>query len=281
MKLSNGVISIEIAEHGAELKSAVKDSREYMWCGDEKYWGRTSPVLFPNVGRLKDNKFISDGKVYQMGQHGFARDTDFVLLEKKDNAVSYILKSDENTLAKYPFEFDLIITYTIEKSVIKVNWTVINRGNATMSFSIGAHPGFNLKDGDNYFKFDNTENIVYNLIDESGLYAADNKHILENDGFVKIENSMFDNDALIVENGQAREVSLCDGDKKPYVTVRFDMPLFGLWSPVKMNAPFVCIEPWCGRCDRNDFEGEISERDYIINLETDNTFETGYEIELF
>ena len=280
MKLDNGVISIEVANHGAELKSAVKNGREYMWCGDAKYWGRTSPVLFPNVGRLKGNQYTLDGKVYTMGQHGFARDMDFELLNSDDNSVTYILESNEETLEKYPFDFSLAISYTLENSSVKVGWKVENKGGSVMSFSIGAHPAFNLKDGENYFRFDNAGDIIYNLIDESGFYAADNKHILKNDGFVKIENSMFDNDALIVENNQASEVSLCDSKKKPYVTVKFAMELFGLWSPVKMNAPFVCIEPWCGRCDRNDFEGEISERDYIINLGAGKTFEAGYEIEL-
>ena len=77
MKLDNGVISIEIANHGAELKSAVKNGFEYMWCGDEKYWARTSPVLFPFVGSLKDKCYRYNGKVYSMNQHGFARDSVF------------------------------------------------------------------------------------------------------------------------------------------------------------------------------------------------------------
>ena len=115
--------------------------------------------------------------------------------------------------------------------------------------------------------------------DGSGLYEEENRHILKNDGFVKIENSMFDHDALIIENKQANEVSLCDSTKNPYVKVKFDAPLFGLWSPTKMNAPFVCIEPWYGRCDRNDFCGELAEKDYIINLNAGKTFETEYEIE--
>lgn len=280
MKLNNGIISIEVYEHGAELKSAIKDGNEYMWCGDSKFWGRTSPVLFPFVGALKDKKYIIDGKEYSMGQHGFARDFKFELLESTDNSVTYILKSNEETKAKYPFDFALLIKYTLIDSTIKVEWNVKNESDKTMSFSIGAHPAFNLKDGDNYFKFDNANDITYNLIDKSGLYVENDRHILKNDGYVKIENKMFDNDALIIENKQACEVSLCDSKKTPYVTVRFTTPLFGLWSPAKKNAPFVCIEPWCGRCDRNDFKGDISDKDYIINLEDGEMFKTEYEIEL-
>ena len=280
MKLSNGIIDIEINAHGAELKSAVKNGKEYMWCADEKYWVRTSPVLFPIVGGLRDKKYIVDGKEYSMGQHGFARDSEFELERATDNSAVFVLRSNGETLEKYPFEFTLIIKYTLIDSSIRVEWTVINENDRTMSFSIGAHPAFNLKDGDNYFKFDNKDDLVYNLIDKSGLYAKTPQYTLKNDGYVKIENSMFDNDALIIENRQAKGVSLCDSDKRPYVTVKFDTPLFGLWSPVGKNAPFVCIEPWYGRCDRNDFEGEMSERDYIINLPAGEKFEAFYEIEL-
>lgn len=280
MKLNNGIISIEIAKHGAELKSAIKNGYEYMWCADEKYWARTSPVLFPFVGKLKDQTYILDGEKYTMGQHGFARDCDFELMDSTENSATYVLKSNAETLLKYPFEFTLTIKYTIVGSSIKVNWQVKNDSNRVMSFAIGAHPAFNLKEGDNYFRFDTTNDIIYNLIDESGLYAKDNKFTLKNDGYVKIENSMFDNDALIIENAQAKEVSLCDSEKRPYVTVKFTAPLFGLWSPTKMNAPFVCIEPWYGRCDAKDFCGELSEREYENNIDAGKIFEAEYEIEL-
>lgn len=278
MKLDNGIISVEISEHGAELKSAIKNGMEYMWCADPKFWARTAPVLFPIVGGLKNKKYTLSGKEYTMSQHGFARDNDFELIDKTDDSVTYILKSNEETLKIYPYKFSLIIKYTITGATIKVGWKVINENDSCMSFSIGAHPAFNLRDGINYFSFDNKNDIIYNLIDENGLYDENNRHILKNDGYVRIEEDMFDNDALIIENNQAKEISLCDSEKKPYVTVRFDMPLFGLWS--KKNAPFVCIEPWLGRCDRNDFCGDFSERDYIINLPCGETFETEYEIEL-
>ncbi len=280
MKISNKIITIEISNHGAELKSAVKDGREYMWCGDSKYWGRTSPVLFPFVGSLRNKKYIYNGVEYPMGQHGFARDNEFTLVGSSDNSASFEFKSSEETKKIYPFDFTLNISYTINDSVIKVEWSVKNDGEKPMFFSIGAHPAFNLKEGTNYFAFDNKNDIAYNLIDESGLYDANNRHTLKNDGYVKIVNSMFDNDALIIENKQLKAVSLCGSDKKPYVTVKFDMPLAGLWSPAKKNAPFVCIEPWFGRCDRNDFCGEINERDYVIALNSGEEFNTQYEIEL-
>ena len=280
MKLENGIISIDIANHGAELKSAVKDGFEYMWCGDEKYWARTSPVLFPIVGSLKDKEYKLDGKVYQMSQHGFARDCEFDLVDCDKTAATYILKENEETLAKYPFKFNLKIKYTLINNVIKIDWLVENNNDKVMSFSIGAHPAFNLKEGDNYFKFDTDNDIVYNLIDGNGLYDKNSVHTLKNDGYVRITDDMFDNDALIVENSQAKEVIICDKNKTAYLKVKFSAELFGLWSPAKKKAPFVCIEPWYGRCDSNDFNGEFSQKDYIINLNLDQQFNASYEIEL-
>jgi len=186
MILKNEKLTIEISEQGAELKSVKKDGFEYMWCGDAKYWGRTSPVLFPFVGGLKDKKYRVGGKEYPMSQHGFARDCKFELLEENVDSVSYILKSNEDTLSKYPFGFSLVIKYTLVDSKVKVGWKVKNEGDGSMSFSIGAHPAFNLKEGVNYFGFDNKGDITYNLIDGNGLYVEENRHILKNDGFVKI-----------------------------------------------------------------------------------------------
>ena len=280
MKLDNGIISIEIANHGAELKSAVRGGFEYMWCADEKYWARTSPVLFPIVGSLKDKLYKLDGNIYQMNQHGFARDNEFELIDCDNASATYLFKDNEETLKKYPFKFALTIKYTLINNIIKIDWTVNNKNDKVMSFSIGAHPAFNLKEGDNFFKFDTNNDIVYNLIDQNGLYDKNSVHTLANDGYVKITDDMFDNDALIIENSQAKEVTICDKNKSAYLKVVFDAELFGLWSPAKKRAPFVCIEPWYGRCDRNDFEGELSQKDYIINLNAGEQFNGSYQIEL-
>lgn len=280
MKLDNGIISVEISNHGAELKSAIKDDYEYMWCADEKYWGRTSPVLFPIVGSLKDKSYKIEGRVYSMSQHGFARDSEFEIVESGYNYATYILKENEETITKYPFKFELIIKYTLIDNKINISWIVENKNDKIMSFSIGAHPAFNLKEGNNYFKFDTNKDIVYNLLDEAGLCNKSKVHTLINDGYVKITDDMFDNDALIIENNQAKEVSICDKNKTPYLKVNFNTELFGLWSPAKKKAPFVCIEPWYGRCDSSDFNGEFSHREHIINLKPHEKFNACYEIEL-
>lgn len=149
-----------------------------------------------------------------------------------------------------------------------------------MHFSIGAHPAFNLKDGDNYFGFDTDKDLGYYLIADAGLVSKKITHTLHNDSHALITPGMFDNDALIIEHKQASIVTLCDSDKQPYLKVSFDAPLFGLWSPAGKNAPFVCIEPWYGRCDSIDFNGELKDREYSTTLSAGYIFKAEYTIEL-
>lgn len=278
MELNNGVIKVKIAERGAELKSVQKNGREYMWNADPKFWSRTSPILFPFVGGLRNNRYKHDGKEYTGIKHGFARDCDFKLVDIGESSVTFLLEDSEETLKIYPFKFKLYITYILDGSKITVKWSVENPNNCDMYFSIGAHPAFNLNPDGNYFKFDSKENIEYKLIDADGLVMSE-KYTLENDGYVPIVSGMFDKDAYIIEGEQASEVSLCDKNKKEYVTVRFASPLFGLWQPVGENVPFVCIEPWYGRCDRNDFCGELKDRDYGNIIPSGEIFTAQYEIE--
>ena len=135
------------------------------------------------------------------------------------------------------------------------------------------------KQSDYYLKLDTDKAITYGLICDGGLLDKDDNLLkVDADGYCQIDEHMFDKDALIIENRQASKVSLCTPDKKPYLTVSFDAPLFGLWSPAGMGAPFICIEPWYGRCDRAGFAGELKDREYGNSLAQGEKFEKSYTI---
>lgn len=144
--IQNDQLIAEIAEHGAELISlkSKEHGLEYIWQGDPAYWGRHAPVLFPFVGRLKDDQYVYQGKTYQMGQHGFARDMDFEVIEHGQEMASFILRSTPETLEKYPFDFELVISYELGGDGITVHYQVANTGEKEMFFSIGGHPAFNV-----------------------------------------------------------------------------------------------------------------------------------------
>ncbi len=273
--LENEFLKIAVDTHGAELSSIFnkKDNKEMLWHGDSAFWGRKSPVLFPVVGKYKNGKTTYNGKEYFLGQHGFARDSEFTLIEKTDNKLSFELTSNEDTLTKYPFKFRLICSFEIQDDKIIAGWKVENTDDKTIYFSIGAHPAFYCTKGETMLTM-NGKNIKYSLVNSDGLYTPKKYDVQSS--FV-LHDSVFDNDALIIENSNVTEVSLVDNDKN-YLTIRFDAPLFGIWSPTKKNAPFVCIEPWYGRCDGEDFNGDITEREWGNSLDIGETWYKEYEI---
>ena len=273
--LENDYLAISVDTHGAELSSIInkKENKEMLWQGDPEYWGRKSPVLFPVVGKYKKGKTTYEGKEYSLGQHGFARDMEFVIAEKTSNKLTFILESNNKTLEVYPFSFRLTCTFQLVDNKIIVGWEVQNTDNKKIYFSIGAHPAFYCEKGKTILTM-NCENLKYSLVNADGLYTP-KKYDVESE-FV-LHDSIFDNDALIIENSNVTEVSLVDNDKE-YITVKFDAPLFGIWSPTKKNAPFVCIEPWFGRCDAEDFNGDITEREWSNALEIGEKWYKEYEI---
>ena len=138
--LENDTLRVEIESFGAEIKSVKRkaDGREYMWCGDPEYWGRTSPVLFPFVGAPKNKEYRYEGRTYSMGQHGFARDMEFALEAQEGKSIWFVLASTEETYVKYPFRFRLHIGYMLDENEVSVHWKVDNTDEKPMYFSIGA-----------------------------------------------------------------------------------------------------------------------------------------------
>lgn len=287
-KLKNEVLEISIAAMGAELTS-IKDSngKEYLWQGDEKSWNRQSPILFPFIGRLKNKEFIYEGKKYPMMQHGFARDMEFNCIEEKENEIWFEIKGNEETYKIYPFHFSLKIGYRLTGKKLEVLWEVENTDTRTMYYNIGAHPGFNCPiDGEadkvGYFlEFNSDGNPKYYGSDAgTGLRLSELHELKLENGRSPITKEYFDETTYIFENNQMSEVSIVKPDGEKYVTVKFDMPVLAIWSMEKMNAPFICIEPWFGRCDSVEFEGELSEREFNLILEAGEKFNNIYSIEI-
>lgn len=289
--LENSKFKVEIDSFGAEIKSAYDkaEEREYMWQADAAYWGRTASVLFPFVGSLKNREFIHEGVHYPMGQHGFARDMEFAVTKMgptfAGSEIWFVLKDNEQTMEKYPFPFELHIGYELVGKRIRVKWKVVNPADKTMYFSIGAHPAFNCpvngessKKGYKLF-FGGVDEIHHHGNDgETGLCMDEDIVLSLEDNRAEITEEFFDRCTYMIEGKQTNEVGIETPQGERFVTVKFDMPLFALWSPEGKNAPFICIEPWCGRADALDFEGELKDRAFGNTLEAGETFSTEYDI---
>lgn len=286
-KLSNTQLTIEVSSHGAELCSLKHNGKEYLWQADPAFWKRHSPVLFPIVGGVWENTYRHDGITYPLSQHGFARDMEFELIQESETELRYRLCASEETRKKYPFDFCLEIGYRIEGNSVEVLWKVTNPGKETLPFQIGAHPAFFFPDyapetsERGYFGFDRTDNLEYILITEKGCADPSTSYPLPlTDGLLPLDIHTFDRDALILENHQVERVTLYDNNKKPCLSLHFTAPLVGLWSPPGKNAPFVCIEPWYGRCDRAHYTGTFEEKDWMQHLTPGESFEASYRIEI-
>lgn len=285
--LKSGDMEATVCSKGAELISLKKSGKEYLWSGDPAYWNRHAPILFPFVGGLVGKKYHYGGKVYEMGQHGFARDMEFTLLSQTDTKLVMVLAETEETLKNYPFRFLLELSYEIKEDGLLLGWRVKNTDEKTLYFSIGGHPAFNCpmegkgKQNEYALRFMKAGKPLQEIISaviEGGFVGKDTLEFGLEDGYLPITPDLFDTDTIVLEDGQADTVSLCDPDGKEYVRVEFDMPLVGIWTPIQKNAPFICIEPWCGRCDDAGFEGELSEKKWGNALETGEVFETSYTI---
>ena len=286
IQLTNSELAISVHPHGAELCSIKHQGTEYLWQADPKFWSRHSPVLFPIVGAVWNNTYRVEGKEYQLSQHGFARDMDFEIVSVQPHEAWFKLESNADTLQKYPFPFALNIGYEIEGNKIHVKWRVYNPSDNDMHFQIGAHPAFYYQgepkeDVKGYFRLKPANHLQFTLIQEKGCADTAHHHALttEEDGLLPITKETFSRDALIFEEAQLEEVTLCDADKHPYLKVAFHTPLVGLWAP-SAESPFVCIEPWYGRCDKAGFEGEYKDKDWMQTLQSHQTFEGGYTIEI-
>jgi len=289
--LKNNRLEATIESFGAELMSLKDDTgKDYLWYGDSAFWGRRSPVLFPFVGKVRDGKYRYNGVEYLMGQHGFARDMEFTFFSQSEDEIWFVLESDEDTLKKYPFAFRLEIGYKLVENTLKVMWKVINPAEKeTLHFSIGAHPAFlcpveeGTAQSEYFLQLDVNEAEYYSASMENGLRLPEKRTLKLDNGRCRMTEGFFDlgdRGTYIFEDNQVKEVALVTPDGRPYVTVSFDMPLVAIWSPEKKQAPFVCIEPWCGRCDAVDFTGSLEEREWANSLAPGAVFETSYDIRI-
>lgn len=286
-EIKNKYIQAKINSFGAELNSLkrVNTNLEYMWQGNPQYWNRHSPVLFPIVGRLKDDSYFYKNKKYNMTQHGFARDKEFEVIKNEEHFIEFRLKSDEKTLEIYPFSFELYLSYKLEKSSLIVSYKVINRSDDKMFFSIGAHPAFNwtLKENENkedyFLEFENIKKTKRYFLNEKGLvYKDEDLKIIDNK--LALNEELFKDDALVFNDLNIRSISLKNINNKNFVKMTFDnFSYLGIWSK-PMGSPFLCLEPWFGVADDENSSQKFEDKKGIITLQKEEIFSCLYSINI-
>lgn len=278
--LSNSELTATINSFGAELISFKnKSNREFIWEGNPDFWGKHSPILFPIVGSLKNDSYCYNTTTYHLPRHGFAREMEFDLIDKTENTAVFSLKQSINTLEKYPFNFELQISYNLTNSALNIDFKVINNNDFSMPFSIGAHPAFALaNDFENYqLVFEKSEYLIVSKLENDLISNSTYPLPIENN-CLPLNYSLFENDALIFKTIESKSVTLAENNI-PFLKVHYkDFPSLGIWT--KSQAPFICIEPWIGYADTIENNGNISDKEGIKILRDKQTFETNYLIEI-
>lgn len=286
--IENENLRVAIQPKGAELDSIVhkQNQLEYLWQGDAAFWGKKSPILFPIVGTLKDNSYSYEGKNYYLPRHGFARDRTFVVEKQTADTATFLLKSDAESLKIYPFEFEFRLHYALKDNTLSVSYDVKNITQGDMYFSVGGHPAFRLPlventDYTDYF-------IELNTIETSGRYPLSNDGLLElsanpfleDANEIPLHPSLFYEDAVVLKHLKSNSMAI-RSDKTPHgLAMTFDgFPYFGIWAA--KDAPFVCLEPWCGIADSVNTTQDLTLKGGINKLAKGERFVRTWETELF
>lgn len=289
--IENDWLEVSIAKDGAEVRKVThkKNGLNYMWTGDKAYWGRVSPVLFPVVGRLKEDQYQLDGKTYKMSQHGFLRDVVFDVAHQTCTDISFVFESAGRFIHIYPYEFKAIIHYLLKEDSLIVQWKIVNENKEEMFFSIGAHPAFKIPLLENETIEDYKLNFIPSANRTVMEYELKNSLIHEKGdakdiSTIQLTDALFAHDALVYSN--IDQITLVSNKSSHGVEVLFEnFPFVGVWSKYKDSdgtiAPFVCIEPWYGVADTYHSTGNLKEKFGVNKLGAGETFRAEYIMKFY
>lgn len=250
--IRNEQITVKINSVGAEIVSVRHKDCEYIWQGDPALWKDHSPLLFPICGRLFEGHYTYAGKTYTMELHGFARHMPFACVSEAEDRLILRITATEQTRAVYPFGFELTVEYRLTGNRLLTRATIRNTGGCVLPATFGGHPGFRVPlDGgsfeDYYIEFGEECSPDMLILSDSCLNTGRKQGFPLRDGrILPLRHSLFDNDAIFMSR-MADRVTLKSGKSDRSVTLYYpDMPYFGLWHAPRTEAPYVCLEPWCG-----------------------------------
>ena len=277
--ISNTFLEATFDTLGAELVSLKSDNKEYIWNGNPKFWDKQSPVLFPTIGSLKNDTYFFEGIEYHLPRHGFAREKDFTILAHSSNHIIFSLKSDAETLKVYPFYFELQIEYRLIENKLEIHYRVQNNSDFKMYFSIGGHPGFALSEKfENYsLDFETVKPLEYALL-ENHLLSDETQELDIQNNHLPLNYLLFEKDALVFKNHQIQSVCIQENAKDVLKVSFKNFPDLGIWT--KVNAPFICIEPWFGHADEVKTNQNLIEKAGILVLGENKLFDSFFSIEI-
>lgn len=271
--LKNDDLTVTLSDLGAEMISVRRGTCEYVWQGDATYWKGQAPLLFPICGRLIESSYLYNEKKYELSIHGFARNSVFRVARADETEIVFVLESSEATRAVYPFDFVLNVIYRLEGARLVTEAHIRNTGNTVMPASFGGHPGFNVPlngEGnfeDYYLEFSEPCSPDEVEMTPACFLTGRRKPIPLTDGkILPLRHSLFDIDAIFMAR-MASGVTLKSAKTERSVTLHYpDMPYLGIWHKPRTDAPYICIEPWCGLPDYDGAPADIMQKSDMFRI---------------
>ncbi|MFD0792691.1 aldose 1-epimerase family protein [Mucilaginibacter litoreus] len=285
--LENEFLKVAIDAKGAQLSSLINKQTglEHLWQADPDVWAYHAPNLFPIIGGLLNNELHVDGQTYHLNRHGFARQSEFLILDGDEAHAAFSLPYSDATLEVYPYKFDFQVLYTLIDNALRVTYKLINRDQKTVYFSAGGHPAFNVPFNagetydDYYLEFEIQEDLQTHKLDKNGQFNGETEPITLTNKKLQLKPSLFANDALVFKNLQSRMVTIKSDKHDQTLSVEFPhFNYLGVWS--KPGASFVCIEPWLGCADSAGAPKDITQKEAIQKVEVGHVFEASYYISI-
>jgi hypothetical protein len=285
--LENEYLKITATSKGAELLSLINKQTgiEHLWQASPEFWAWHAPILFPVVGRCIDDTILTQGREYKMEKHGFARRSSFILVDQSATSLSYSLTTSSLRSKMYPYNFQLLVHYILEGNQLHQRMEIINHGEESMLYSIGAHPAFNVPFianeaySDYYIEFQDDTLLDRHLINEAGYFTGEKAPVLTGSNILPLSQGMFQKDALIFKDLTSRKVTIRSRNHKHSLSVSFsDYKYLGLWA--KVNAPFVCIEPWLGCAETDGTKVRFEKKEGIQSLASGKSKTVSLQIEM-
>jgi galactose mutarotase-like enzyme len=259
----------EIALRGAEPVRWRVGGRDLLWSGDPAHWSYHAPILFPVVGASRDGRIGIGGRSYPMPQHGFARVSDFALVERDEASARLRLLDTDDTRASFPFAFRLDIVATLAADSLALDFEVSNTGADAMPYALGFHPAFPWplagpgKAG-HRVAFEAAERPTVPEVAPGGLLARTTREVPLQGRILPLDPELF-TEALVFLEARSRSFGFEGPDEAAIALRAENFPHLAVWS--RPDAPFLSLETWTGHADWEDANGDLAARASMIRLE--------------
>ncbi len=263
VSIKNGQLEARIALRGAELRSLRWHDREFIWNGNPAWWSYSAPILFPIIGKTTGQRITHQGKPLHLPTHGFARDMVFEVQHIGSDHVEFVLGASEETLAMYPFEFELAVRFEARPQGLHQVVQVTNLGDVSMPASFGFHPAFcwenDVGPTESYhLSFSDVEiNNTYR-VDENRQLLPLRIEELEEGISLKLDRTLLGQGTVVIDPVASSSLVLTRHNEALLKMGWTGCHQLALWT--LPGAPFICLEPWCGLPGPAGFDGDLTDQ---------------------